>query len=357
MFHRPGAYRAAVLAGLALLGSLSPPAFAVDEIGEIDDTPFIDDSPRERNVEYPDWFKISFLDLRDDLADARAEGKGLIVYFGQKHCAYCEALMKVNFGLEDITRYTRDHFDVVGIDIWGSREVVTLDGQTVQERDLAVREKTNFTPSMIFYDSQGHEAFRMTGYYPPYKFRALLEYVVEDFHNHEPFRDYLARADPPPRFDEAAMNGEDYFRRPPYALDRTRFPASQPLAVFFEQGSCHACDILHTGPLREPETRTLLQGFETVQLDMWSDTPVLTPDGQRLKTREWARKLDIHFAPTIVFFDEHGKEIIRIDAVTRLYRLQGVLEYVALKGYLEAPTYQRWRQMQRLPEVPPPPDI
>lgn len=357
MLHRPGVGRRAALAGLLLLALLPFVAAAVDEIGEIDDTPFIDDTPRERNVEYPEWFKVSFLDLRDDLTEAQAAGKGLIVYFGQKHCPYCEALMKVNFGLEDITRYTRDHFDVVGIDIWGSREVVTLAGESLPERDFAVREKTNFTPAMVFYDAKGKEAFRMTGYYPPYKFRALLEYVVEGFHEREAFRDYLARADPPPKFDDNELNPGPYFSGPPYALDRSRFPASQPLAVFFEQGACHACDILHTGPLREPETRELLAGFESVQLDMWSDTPVLTPDGQRLKAREWARKLGIHFAPTIVFFDERGREIIRIDAVTRLYRLQGVLEYVALKGYLKAPTYQRWRQMQRLPDVPPPPDI
>lgn len=324
------------------------------EIGELDDTPFIDDTPRLRNVEHPDWFKISFLDLPDDLAEARAKGRGLIVYFGQKHCAYCEALMRVNFGLEDIVHYTREHFDVVAIDIWGSREVVTMDGNSMSERDFAAAEKTNFTPSMIFYDQEGREAFRMTGYYAPYKFRALLEYVVEGFHTREDFRDYLARADPPPRLDEEGLNEEPFFVSPPFALDRSRFPAKQPLVVFFEQGNCHACDILHTGPLQEEKTRDLLEGFEAVQLAMWSDTPVLTPDGRRMTAKEWARSLSIHHAPALVFFDEKGKEIIRVDAVVRLYRLQGVLEYVKTKGYLEAPTYQRWRQMQRLPEVPPP---
>lgn len=329
-------------------------ALSQQEFGELDDTPFIDDTPRIRNVEHPDWFKISFLDLPEDLREAREAGKGLIVYFGQKHCAYCEALMKVNFGLDDIVRYTRDHFDVVAIDIWGSREVVTLQGEHLTEREYAVREQTNFTPSMLFYDQEGRLAFRMRGYLSPYKFRALLEYVVEGFHRRESFREYLARADPPPRFEDQSLNPEPFFQPPPYALDRSRIKAQRPLVVFFEQGDCHACDILHTGPLKEERARELLEGFDAVQLDMWSDTPVLTPDGRRLTAREWARELGIYFAPTLVFFDEGGEEIIRIDAVVRLYRLQGVLEYVAEKGYLKAPTYQRWRQMQRMPSVQPP---
>jgi thioredoxin-related protein len=308
----------------------------------------IDDSPRIRDVQYPSWFKLSFLDLQEDLDEAVANLKqGIIVYFSQKDCGYCEIMAKVNFGREkDIVQYTRKHFDVVPIDIWGSREVNDMEGHTLAERDYAVREKTNFTPSMIYYDKDGNEALRLRGYYPPYKFRAALEYVVDGFYKKETFRDYLARADPPPKFEVGDLNYQEFFQAPPYALDRSRFPAQRPLVVFFEQRDCHACDILHTDPLSDKYALEFLKGFEAIQLDMWSDTPVLTPDGQRLTALEWAGQLGLFYAPALVFFDERGKEIIRIDSVVRLYRLRGVLEYVLHKGYLEAPTFQRWREMQ-----------
>ncbi len=343
-----------------LLGVVGFVQAADDEVGELFDQPYIDDTPRIRNVQYPDWFKLSFLDLADDLQEAKEAGKlGIIVYFGQKHCAYCEALMKVNFGTEeDIVRYTREHFDVIPTDIWGSREVTDLQGNTLTERELAVREKTNFTPSLVFYDTQGKEALRLRGYYPPYKFRAALEYVVDGYYQRESFRDYLARADPPPKFETGGLNSQDFFRAPPYALDRSRFPADRPLVVFFEQQDCHACDILHTEPLSFDETRDMLKDFEAVQLNMWSDTPVLTPDGRRLTAKAWANELDIFYAPTLVFFDEKGKEIVRVAAVVRLYRLHGIVEYVHSKGYLEAPTYQRWKELRKSAIiVPPPPEI
>ena len=309
----------------------------------------IDDTPRLRDIQYPDWFKLSFLELKDDLQEAKDQRKlGIIVYFGQKHCAYCEALMEVNFSREeDIVRYTRKYFDVIPIDIWGSREVIDLQGEQLSEREYAEREKTNFTPSLLFYDTDGREALRLRGYYPPYKFRAALEYVVDGYYRNETLRDYLQRADPPPKFELQDMNIREFFEKPPYMLDRSHFPAQQPLVVFFEQRDCHACDILHTDPLSDEAIKLLIDGFEAVQLDMWSDTPVLTPDGKRLTAKKWAQNLGLFYAPTLVFFDEHGKEIIRVDSVVRLYRLRGVLEYVLSKGYRKAPTFQRWREMQQ----------
>ena len=309
----------------------------------------IDDTPRLRDIQYPKWFKLSFLELQEDLNEAIEEKKkGIIVYFGQKHCAYCEALMEVNFGKEqDIVRYTRKHFDVIPVDIWGSREVIDMQGVQSTEREYAEREKTNFTPSLIFYDEQGRESLRLRGYYPPYKFRAALEYVVDGYYRKESLRDYLERADPPPKFELGGINSREFFIQPPYALDRSQFPAQQPLVVFFEQHDCHACDIMHTEPLGDLATELLLDKFEAVQLDMWSDQPVLTPDGQRLTASQWARQLGLFYAPTLVFFDERGKEIIKVDSVVRLYRLRGVLEYVLSKGYLNTPHYQRWRELQQ----------
>jgi len=92
-------------------------------------------------------------------------------------------------------------------------------------------------------------------------------------------------------------------------------------------------------------TRNLIKQFETVQLDMWSEHKVLTPDGKRSTAREWSRRLGIFDTPTLVFFDHRGKEVFRIDSVVKLYRLRGVLEYILAKGYESAPNYQRWREI------------
>ena len=53
--------------------------------------------PTDYQDDHPDWFKASFHNLPEDLDDTLASGKqGLIVYFGQRHCPYCQAIMKDN---------------------------------------------------------------------------------------------------------------------------------------------------------------------------------------------------------------------------------------------------------------------
>lgn len=302
------------------------------------------DFPLEEPLHYPDWFKKSFLDLEEDLEEAISEGKtGIMVYFGQKRCAYCRMLMDVNFGLSDIVEYTQRHFDVIPVDIWGVDEVTDVQGETLSEREFALRERTNFTPSLVFYDAKGREALRLRGYYPPYQFRAALEYVADDHYRKESFPEYLARGEDAVKFEPGDLAEEDFFSSPPHNLDRSRLPAQRPLVVFFEQGECHACDVLHGDPLRDPAILQYFEEFDNVQFDMWADTPVITPDGKRTTAKQWAHDLGLFYAPALIFFDEHGKEVIRVDSVVRFYRLNNVLGYISSRAYLTEPSYQQWR--------------
>lgn len=335
----PGMLTRLVLAGLIWLGVASPAAATDDP----HDAFSFDDTPLEELIQHPAWFKNSFLALDEDLANAIAQGKkGIIVYFGQKRCAYCRMLMEVNFKTPDIVQYTRDNFDVIAIDIWSPEELTTPDGQTLGQRDFALQLGTNFTPSLVFYDGEGKMALRLRGYYPPYQFRAALEYVAGEHYKRETFPVYMARGDATQRFEPGDLNEEPFFTPPPYNLDRTRFPSELPLVVFFERGDCHACDVLHTQPLKRNTINRLFNRLESVQLDINADIPVITPDGQRTTARAWAKELGIFYAPSILFFDEAGHEVIRLDSVVHFFRLRNVLNYVISKGYLSEPNFLRW---------------
>jgi len=333
-----------ILPLLALFcAGLSP--FSVLSADRLDKFEAFDDQPLEEPLSHPAWFKLSFLDIREDLREVREQGKdGLIIYFGQKYCAYCKIFLEKDLGREDIQAYIREHFDVIGIDIHGSRMVTGLSGDEFSENAFAEREKTNFTPSLIFYDKQGREALRLRGYYPPYRFRAALEYVADGHHRREDFPSYLARADVPLVFEPGDLNEEDFFIPGPLMLDRSRLPGERPLVVFFEQGKCHACDVLHAGPLRKYGIRDRLAKMENVQLSIWEDTPVITPSGERTTAKRWTEKLGLFYTPTLIFFDQHGREIIRVDSVVQFYRLRNVLDYVLTGGYRRYPTFQSWRE-------------
>lgn len=328
---------------MALIFSNSAISDAIEE-----DSLTFDDIPLRELLQHPEWFKDSFLDLQEDLKEAKDNGKkGIIVYFGQKRCPYCRQLMEINFKLPDIVKYTRDNFDVIAIDIWSPEEVTDPQGNTMTQREYAVGMETNFTPSLVFYDTQGRIALRLRGYYAPYQFRAALEYVADKHYQREAFPVYMARGDSTLRFEAEDLVEEPFFSRPPYNLDRSHYPGERPLAVFFEQGNCHACDVLHTQPLQQTAIRDLFEKFDTIQLDMWSEVPVITPSGNPTTARQWAQSMGIFFAPSVVFFDENGQEIIRVESVVHFFRLRNVLNYVLTKGYLQYPTFQQWRSANR----------
>jgi len=306
------------------------------------------DQPRLRDLHQPAWFKASFLNLREDLQEAKNAGKiGLLLYFGQANCVYCQKLLEVNFNQhQDIADYTQRYFDVIALDIWGNLRVTWFDGQIATEREWADHLETQFTPSLLFIDSNGQVIFRLRGYYPPYWFRAALDFVVSGYYREETFSQYQQRAAPPMKFEDEELNPHPAFSSPPYWLDRTQHPATRPLVVFFEQNDCHACDILHSGPLQDTGLTQDLERMEVVQLNRWGDTPLITPDGQRTTARAWGDALDIFYTPTMLFFDEQGKLILRVESVVQQYRLHKILLYV-LSGDYRRESFQRWHTRQR----------
>ncbi len=288
----------------------------------------------------PDWFKQSFLDIREDIDEAAAEGRRLLLYFYQDGCPYCAKLLKDNFGQRDIVEQTRSRFDVVAINIWGDREVVGLDGASVSEKAFAEQLRVMYTPTLLFLNEQGELALRVNGYYPPHKFTAALEFAGGD---HEiDFSSYLGRNRPVAAKGE--LNRQAFFQSPPYALARGQVAAERPLLVLFEQRQCAACDEMHRDVIAREGTRALMNRFDVVQLDRWADTPVLTPDGRRVTAREWADALNVQYTPSLVFFDVGGREVFRTEAYLRAFHTQSALEYVASGAYREQPNFQRFVQ-------------
>lgn len=86
-----------------------------------------------------DWFHDGFLEMSDDLTEAAAGNKDLMVIFEQAGCPYCEALHNENFARPEIVNYITENFLVVQLDLWGSREVTDFDGEQLPERELAAK--------------------------------------------------------------------------------------------------------------------------------------------------------------------------------------------------------------------------
>ena len=289
--------------------------------------------------EKPEWFKTSFLDLNEDVAEARAAGKRVMLYFYQDGCPYCAKLLRVNFSTKSIVDKTRKHFDVIAINMWGDREVTDLDGQMLTEKQFAEKWKVMFTPTILILDPQGQVALRINGYYPPDKFEAALDYTALGLEKKLAFREYYAKLNPVKATGK--LHDEPWILKPPYDLAKLA-RADRPLLILFEQEVCRTCDEYHQDIYQRPETRKLLDRFNIVRLDIWSDMPLVDLQGRKTTARKLARAMDVKFTPTMVFVDRNGREVFRTEAYLRAFHLQSSLDYVASGAYRKQPNFQRY---------------
>lgn len=293
-----------------------------------------------KKTEYPDWFKVSFLDLEEDIAEAKGAGKRLLVIFHQDGCPYCRNLVEHNLSQQDIEELMKKSFDIVTINMWGDREVTSVGGRASSEKELARELKVQFTPTLIFFDEEGQVALRLNGYLPPARFKVALEYVAGHHEKKSSYHDYVEANQPPATTGE--LHAEDFFEAEPYDFKVDPAAKGKPLAVFFEQKSCPNCTTLHTKVLTDEKTRLEIQKTNAVQLDMWSDTPVITPDGKNTTARQWAKELNVTYAPSIVLFDEQGEEAFRTEAYFKVFHIQGAFTYVLSGAYKTQPSFQRY---------------
>lgn len=98
----------------------------------------------------PEWLRDTFKDLREDLAEANAEGKRLLITVEQRGCIYCTKMHEEVFTDPEIEALIREHYFVVQMNLFGDIEVTDFDGTVLSEKQMAVRWGVLFTPTLIF---------------------------------------------------------------------------------------------------------------------------------------------------------------------------------------------------------------
>lgn len=97
------------------------------------------------------WMRDTFKDLREDLAEANAEGKRLMVIWEQRGCIYCTKMHEEVFPDPEITALIEQNYFVVQLNLFGDIEVTDFDGSQLPEKDMAMKWGVMFTPTMMFF--------------------------------------------------------------------------------------------------------------------------------------------------------------------------------------------------------------
>jgi thioredoxin-related protein len=152
--------------------------------------------PNEDGVYVQPWFLETFLDLREDIEEAKAENKQLVILWEQRGCPYCREMHQVNLRIPEIVDYIKANFNVIPLNLWGDREVTDLDGEVTTEKKLARKYRVQFTPTLQFFpkgleaghSKPGHdtEVWRLLGYWKPFHFLNSFVYVRDEGYESQP---------------------------------------------------------------------------------------------------------------------------------------------------------------------------
>jgi len=148
------------------------------------------------------WMPDAFKDLSEDLEEANAEGKRLMIMVEQRGCIYCKKMHEEVFVVPEVAQYIEDNFFVVQINMFGDVEVTDFDGTTLPEKDMVKRWGALFTPSIYFIAEDVGDAgvatqaavATMPGAFGRWTTLNMLTWVVEKgYDGDEPFQKYHAR--------------------------------------------------------------------------------------------------------------------------------------------------------------------
>ncbi|MCR4347474.1 MAG: thioredoxin fold domain-containing protein [Sulfuricaulis sp.] len=288
--------------------------------------------------ELPDWFKKSFLVLHEDVEEAKAQGRHVMLFMYLDECPYCARLLDENFRRGEAKDFAEKYFDVIAINIRGGNSVEWFDGKTNSETELARKLKVVATPTMVFFDATGKTVLQLNGYRKPAVLRQALDYVHGKHYQSQSLASYVEK------LNKAAVYR---FRPDARFTDMTDFKGySKPLAVIFEDKDCADCDEFHAKVLNHAEVQPELAKYKIVRLDAYSDSAMVDIDGRKTTPRAWAQRLNLIYRPGVVFFNE-GKERMRMDGMQYHFHFKELLRYVSGKHYHKHATFSSYNAARR----------
>ncbi len=102
------------------------------------------------------------------------------------------------------------------------------------------------------------------------------------------------------------------------------------LMVYFGQDGCPYCkELMQTNFSQKAIADKTRAHFVAIALNIWGDREATWTDGRRFSEKQLAAFLKVQFTPTLLFFDERGAVVARLNGYYPPHRFDAVLDYVA----------------------------
>ncbi|MEJ2027785.1 MAG: thioredoxin fold domain-containing protein, partial [Limibacillus sp.] len=104
------------------------------------------------------------------------------------------------------------------------------------------------------------------------------------------------------------------------------------LVLYFYQDGCPYCKkLLEINFSQKDIVDKTRQGLDVIAINMWGDREVIDFDGRPTTEKNFAADLKVMFTPTLLFLDEQGQVVMRLNGYYPPHKFNAALEYVSYK--------------------------
>lgn len=252
------------------------------------------------------FFAQTFGDLPEELEEARKAGKlGLLLFFEQDGCPYCERMLKTILNQPAVQEWYRERFVSIAVDINGDVELTDVDGITLPSKVFAQHRRVKTTPTLSFIDLSGAEVYRRATMVSGVgEFMLMGQYIAEGRYTDTPWRDYAEEH--PEVVNSATVQQVVDFRHEAAA---TREGGLTLLLAVTREG-CGYC-----AQLRREFLAPMIRSGEYAdkvrirEMMMEPDTAVTDFAGKVTSTAEIAARYGVGITPTVLLLDSAGNPL------------------------------------------------
>jgi thioredoxin-related protein len=272
----------------------------------------------------PSWFKQSFLDIADDVDEATASNKHVLLFFQLNGCPYCDRMLTESFEAEPLTSFIQQNFDTISINVRGDREIAFNEDLVVTEKELSNTLNVRATPAIVILDSDNKQVVRVNGYRAPERFKLILEYVQSKSYRTEKLSEYISK-----NINKDIYQPKD---NPLFSNITDLSLVKGALMVIVEDSSCYDCKEFYDGLLADSLVQKEMVPFTIVRIDASSNQVFIDVDGEQTTANKLVDKYQMIYRPGVLVFNEN-KLLRRHDSLTFPHHFKESLRFVAGEFY------------------------
>lgn len=119
--------------------------------------------------------------------------------------------------------------------------------------------------------------------------------------------------------------------------------AKKHLMIYVGQHACSWCKRLIEVNFRDPTIVDKMQkNFDAVEMNIVGSSETVWTDGTRASEKTLAARLKVRYTPTLLFLDERGAVVLRLNGYYEPDRFLMALDYVGNRDYRNQPDFQAY---------------